>query len=68
MTELSLLNISAGDGFSGLLSRLKATTAVWQQRSRQRRFLAQLDRRQRADLGAPADAIAREIAKPFWRG
>ena len=34
MTELSLIRISAGSGFSGLLSRLKAETSLWRQRSR----------------------------------
>ncbi|MDP7548535.1 MAG: hypothetical protein QGF20_14695 [Alphaproteobacteria bacterium] len=71
MTENTLPYAAAGTGtgtgVAELLSRFRATLAVWRQRSRQRRLLAQMGWRQGADFGAPRDAIEREIAKPFWR-
>jgi uncharacterized protein YjiS (DUF1127 family) len=44
-----------------------ALLACWRDRARQRRQLAQLDARQRADIGITRCDVARECAKPFWR-
>jgi uncharacterized protein YjiS (DUF1127 family) len=35
--------------------------------ARDRRDLAELDERQRRDMGLDLDAIRREASKPFWR-
>jgi uncharacterized protein YjiS (DUF1127 family) len=73
MTENSLpyshLRTATGSetAIGELLTRIGAAFAVWRLRSRQRRFLAQMYWRQGTDLGAPRDAVEREIAKPFWR-
>ena len=67
MTEISLPRGNAEFGATRPWLRLKATLKVWQQRSRERRFLAQMSPYQRAELSVPPRAIEREIAKPFWR-
>ncbi len=41
--------------------------AVWIERSRQRRALADLDDHLLDDIGITRSEAAREIAKPFWR-
>jgi len=47
--------------------RLLARLALWQQRARTRRQLAQLDVRLLADAGISPAARTEEVAKPFWR-
>lgn len=47
--------------------RLLAKLKLWQQRSRSRRQLAQLDPRQLADTGISHAERQVELAKPFWR-
>lgn len=42
--------------------------ATWMQRWQTRRSLARLDARMMADAGLEPEAVAAEIAKPFWRG
>lgn len=44
-----------------------ATLALWRQRARQRRALAQLDDRTLRDIGITRLDAARECEKPFWR-
>jgi uncharacterized protein YjiS (DUF1127 family) len=43
------------------------TVALWMQRSKQRKNLAQLDKHLLDDIGLTEDMVAKEIAKPFWR-
>jgi uncharacterized protein YjiS (DUF1127 family) len=50
-----------------LIAQLRATMAVWQQRVRERHYLAQMNWREVADMGVPHSAIEAEIAKPMWR-
>ncbi len=43
------------------------TVAFWMERSRQRRALANLDRRLLDDIGITAEEAQREFKKPFWK-
>jgi uncharacterized protein YjiS (DUF1127 family) len=52
---------------AGFLRRFAETVDAWAQRARDRRDLAELDERQRRDMGLDLDAIRRETNKPFWR-
>ena len=50
-----------------LLSQTASTLAKWARQARERRQLAQLDRRELADVGiSPSDRLI-ELSKPFWR-
>ncbi len=62
-------NIRTGDPFRGLekFTRLLATLALWIERGRQRRTLAQLDARMLRDIGITRLDAQRECEKPFWR-
>jgi uncharacterized protein YjiS (DUF1127 family) len=51
----------------GVLQRITAVVDAWAQRARDRRDLAELDERQRRDMGLDLEAIRREASKPFWR-
>ncbi|HEV8028309.1 MAG TPA: DUF1127 domain-containing protein [Stellaceae bacterium] len=44
-----------------------ALLSCWRDRAFQRRQLARLDARQRADIGITQCDVAQECAKPFWR-
>ncbi len=48
--------------------RVLDTFALWRERRAERRALARLDDRLLADIGVGRHDVAREIAKPFWRG
>jgi uncharacterized protein YjiS (DUF1127 family) len=50
-----------------LLARFLDTVATWQQRSRDRHLLAQMNERQRCDIGLSPETIDIESSKPFWR-
>lgn len=50
-----------------LLSWAQTTVATWMQRTRDRHDLANLNERQRRDMGLARDAIDLEVRKPFWR-
>lgn len=52
----------------GVLATLTAVCGRWQERARSRRELARLSEHDLCDIGMSCDAVAREIAKPFWRG
>ena len=55
---------------TNLLSRLEAVfqrLKFWQERSRQRKHLAQLDDHLLADIGYSRKQVEREVAKPFWK-
>jgi uncharacterized protein YjiS (DUF1127 family) len=45
----------------------RATFALWRNRVRTRRALAQLGERELADIGVCWSQIAEEVNKPFWR-
>jgi uncharacterized protein YjiS (DUF1127 family) len=49
------------------IGRAIALLSRWRDRMRQRRQLAQLNARERADIGITRLDAARECAKPFWR-
>lgn len=49
------------------IQQLLALLHIWQQRSRSRRQLAQLDPRLLADTGISAVERQVELSKPFWR-
>ncbi len=49
------------------LTRLTDTVAMWQERSRSRRALAQLTSHQLSDIGVNRLDAIREASKPFWR-
>ncbi|MFI4998688.1 MAG: DUF1127 domain-containing protein [Reyranellales bacterium] len=46
--------------------RVALTFAVWRQRARARRDLAQMDARSLRDIGISPAAAAFEAGKPFW--
>ena len=52
---------------SNRAQQLLALLHIWQQRSRSRRHLAQLDPRLLADTGISAAERQVELSKPFWR-
>ena len=49
------------------IQQLLALLHIWQQRSRSRRQLAQLDSRLLADTGISEAERQVELSKPFWR-
>ncbi|MGF6098236.1 DUF1127 domain-containing protein [Pseudomonas sp. 18175] len=50
-----------------LLNKTASTLAKWARQARERRQLAQLDRRELSDVGiSPSDRLT-ELSKPFWR-
>ncbi|MCY1285304.1 hypothetical protein D9M68_377300 [compost metagenome] len=51
----------------GRLLRLLGLFALWAQRVRTRRQLAQLDERLLADVGISRSERSAELRKPFWR-
>ena len=57
-------NSNANSGFLGFAGFIGA----WNDRARQRRNLAGLDRRLLRDIGVNAQDRAAECNKPFWRG
>ncbi len=67
MAELTLIETGVSEYPDPILPRLAGRLAVWIRRDRERRFLTQMNARERADLRlSPADVEA-EAAKPFWR-
>jgi uncharacterized protein YjiS (DUF1127 family) len=44
-----------------------ATTRLWRRRVRSRQELRQLSDHSLKDIGLSRDAVAYEVAKPFWR-
>jgi uncharacterized protein YjiS (DUF1127 family) len=50
-----------------LPAALRTRLALWHDRARSRRVLAQLDARGLADIGIDRGQAAWEAAKPFWR-
>ena len=52
---------------TNFLARILNTVATWQQRSRDRHLLAQLNERQRRDIGLSRATLDDEINMPFRR-
>ena len=59
--------VEVGARIAARLGGAIALLSCWRDRARQRRQLAQLDARGRADLGVTRCDVARECAKPFWQ-
>ncbi len=51
---------------TNFLARLLDTVVTWQQRSRDRHLMAQMNERQRRDIGLSPATLDDEISKPFW--
>ena len=51
---------------TNFLVRILNTVVTWQQRSRDRHLLTQLNERQRRDIGLSPATLDDEIDKPFW--
>ena len=56
----------SGQSNTNFLARLLDTVVTWQQRSRDRHLLAQMNERQRRDIGLSPATLDDEISKPFW--
>jgi uncharacterized protein YjiS (DUF1127 family) len=52
---------------TNFLARLLDTVVAWQQRSRDRHLLAQMNERQRRDIGLSPATLDDENREPFWR-
>jgi uncharacterized protein YjiS (DUF1127 family) len=66
LRDLNILVTPAAPELS-LWQRARATKAIWQQRTRTRRFLAQVDARSLSEAGISPAAAAFEAGRPFWR-
>jgi uncharacterized protein YjiS (DUF1127 family) len=58
---------SAAPAIIVLIGRVQAMVSLWRARVRDRRALAQMSERQRADIGVCWSQIADEASRPFWR-
>ena len=66
MADLSL-HYSSKAPLAGTYTALGQIFAGWRRRARERRELAQLDRRTIQDLGLSSSEVQFEASKPFWR-
>jgi uncharacterized protein YjiS (DUF1127 family) len=66
LRDLNLF-ITPASAKASLRQRAALTLALWRQRTRTRRFLAQIDARSLAEAGISRAAAAYESGKPFWR-
>jgi uncharacterized protein YjiS (DUF1127 family) len=64
---LRLIALPAKPRHAGLLQSALVLLAGWRQRSRTRRHLAALDRRELADLGLTRAQQRAEASKWFWQ-
>ena len=53
-------------GLAGGLARVTAAIAVWRERARQRRHLAEMSPEMLRDIGVSVSAARAEAGKPFW--
>jgi uncharacterized protein YjiS (DUF1127 family) len=51
----------------GPIGRIVATIRLWRRRARSRQELRELNDHLLKDIGLSRDAVAYEVAKPFWR-
>ena len=66
MADISL-HFSSKAPLAGTYTAFSHILAAWRQRARERRELAQLDRRTIQDLGLSPGEVQFEASKPFWR-
>jgi uncharacterized protein YjiS (DUF1127 family) len=66
MADISL-HFSSKAPLAGTYTALNQIFNVWRRRARDRRELAQLDRRTLRDLGLSEGQAQFEANKPFWR-
>ena len=66
MADISL-HFSSKAPLAGTYTALRQIFDAWHRRARERRELAQLDRRTIQDLGLSSSEIQFEANKPFWR-
>ena len=66
MADISLHYTSKAP-LAGTFTAFNQILATWRRRSRERRELAQLDRRTIRDLGLSEGEVVFEASKPFWR-
>lgn len=66
MADLSL-HYSSKAPLAGTYTAFAQILGIWRRRAKDRRELAQLDRRTLRDLGLSAGEVAFEANKPFWR-
>ena len=66
MADISL-HFTSRAPLAGTYTALNQIFTTWARRSRERRELAQLDRRTIQDLGLSPGEIQFEANKPFWR-
>jgi uncharacterized protein YjiS (DUF1127 family) len=59
--------ITPASAKASLHQRVALTVALWRQRTRTRRFLAEIDARSLTEAGISPAAAAYESGKPFWR-
>ena len=67
MTDITVTHLDIAEDINGAARAVRSTFAAWRRRDRDRRYLAGMGYRERADLGVPIGAVEREISKPFWR-
>lgn len=68
MATLSKLPLFGTGQFSGFgPGRLLSTLLAWNDRSRQRFNLRDMDDRMLSDIGVTRDEAVRETMKPFWQ-
>jgi len=65
MKALAILHGARSFG-SARISIADMPVSTWLRVAAERRRLARLDDKQLADLGLDADAVAREVSRPFW--
>jgi uncharacterized protein YjiS (DUF1127 family) len=66
MADISL-HFSSKAPLAGTYTAFNQILNTWRRRARERRELAQLDRRSLHDLGLSEGQIQFEANKPFWR-
>jgi uncharacterized protein YjiS (DUF1127 family) len=66
LRDLNILVTPAAPAPS-LRQKIRMTFGLWQQRTRTRRFLAQVDARSLSEAGISPAAAAFEAGRPFWR-
>ncbi len=67
MADISL-HFSSKAPLAGTYTAFNQILETWRRRARERRELAQLDRRSLRDLGLSEGQVQFEANKPFWRG
>ncbi len=61
-------SLERGTGLLRLFSACFSLLLLWQERSRQRRHLAEMEHYLLKDMGLTQADVHREVGKSFWRG